>query len=223
MKLLMFDIDGTLIDSMKIEEILFKDAIQKALEINEIDTNWNNYSHATDHCILKELVKINFNKTISKNEIDSFINLFRKNIEFFIKNNPDELLEINGAKNFFEEIKTYSDFKVSIATGGYGEIAQLKLNKIGIDISSIPFSSSHNGLSREEIMKDSEEKAKYFYNVEKFEEIIYFGDALWDYKACKNLNYKFIAVTSDKNKFRDCTIDNFINNYSNIQKIIDIL
>ncbi len=62
-------------------------------------------------------------------------------------------------------------------------------------------------------MKDAETKAKNIYKKEKFEKIIFFGDGIWDYYACKNLKYNFIAVNKKKEKFFSLNTQNIISNY----------
>ena len=79
---------------------------------------------------------------------------------------------------------------LSIATGGWAETAQMKLNSAGFDISGIPMASSNDHYSRKEIMKIALVKSK----VSDIEKVTYFGDAEWDKRACKELNFNFVLV-----------------------------
>lgn len=223
MKLIMFDVDGTLVDSMKVDEVYFVDSVKEAFEIQSVDTDWNNYPHATESCILENIIKNAHERNLEKHEIDSFIKIFHLKLENFIKTNPTELVEILGANKFINELTTKKEYAISIATGGYRETIQLKLEKAGVDIKNLPFACSHDGISREEIMKIAENKSKKLHGIEEFEEVIYFGDGLWDYKACKNLNYKFIAVTKDEKKFNEYKLTHVIENYKDLEKIYNCI
>ena len=56
MHLVMFDIDGTLIDSAGFESRLYVAAVQDVLKV-EIDSDWNNYEHVSDSGILAEVLR----------------------------------------------------------------------------------------------------------------------------------------------------------------------
>lgn len=220
MKLIMFDIDGTLVDSMKIDGLYFVNSLKEALDIEDFDTDWHNYPYATDICILSEIIKNKKDREIEKNEISAFISTFKSGLIKHLEQDRTIFPEIKGAVRFFKRLQGNENYGVSIATGGFRELAEVKLNKIGIDIKDIPFACSHNGLSREDIMKSAELKALEYYSVDKFSEIIYFGDALWDYKACKNMGYTFVAVTDNKEKFRDYEIEKIISDYRCVDELL---
>lgn len=202
MKLIMFDIDGTIINSMATDSQCFIKSTKEAFDINDFNTNWHEYIHATDINILSEIFLVKKNRNISKEEINRFIKVFKENLIKHLEDNNESFCEIGGAKKFIDYL-SYKGYGISIATGGFREIAQLKLESIGINIDAIPFACSHNGTSRELIMKTSEKMALEAYKVEKFDEIIYFGDEIWDYNACKNLSYTFIAITENIEKFKN--------------------
>ncbi|MEJ1436305.1 MAG: hypothetical protein RPU61_03200 [Candidatus Sedimenticola sp. (ex Thyasira tokunagai)] len=95
-----------------------------------------------------------------------------------------------------------NDVVISIATGGWLEGAELKLNSAGINIKNIPVASSNDHYCRTEIMKIAEQRATNDNTIKT----TYFGDGAWDKKACGELDYNFILVG---------------NNASHSQRIID--
>ena len=53
-----FDIDGTLVESFKFDEVIYCQSIEKVIGI-KIDNNWSNYQHVTDDGILNEVISAN--------------------------------------------------------------------------------------------------------------------------------------------------------------------
>ena len=47
-KLAVFDIDGTLVQSLAVDEACFVRAFAEVLGIEDIDTDWAHYDHVTD-------------------------------------------------------------------------------------------------------------------------------------------------------------------------------
>lgn len=55
MHLVMFDIDGTLVDSNGFDGALFARAVREELGV-PVDTTWQSYRHVTDSGVLEELL-----------------------------------------------------------------------------------------------------------------------------------------------------------------------
>ncbi|MCF6283510.1 MAG: HAD family hydrolase, partial [Candidatus Polarisedimenticolaceae bacterium] len=92
--------------------------------------------------------------------------------------------------SFLEKLREMNDVVLSIATGGWLESAELKLNSAGINIKNIPVASSNDHYCRTKIMKIAEQRATNGNAINN----TYFGDGVWDKKACGELGYNFILV-----------------------------
>lgn len=61
----------------------------------------------------------------------------------------------------------------------------------------------------------------------KPEQIIYFGDGLWDFQTCQNLNIKFIGIDVEKNnKLQKAGAKTVFNNYLDsaaVMKSLDLI
>jgi phosphoglycolate phosphatase-like HAD superfamily hydrolase len=106
---------------------------------------------------------------------------------------PGCISEIPGASEFLEDLRERKNCRVAIATGGWEETAKLKLKAAGVDIKDCAFASSSDHYSREGMMRAAESMAS---NGVTFRSRTYFGDALWDKKACENMDYRFILVVN---------------------------
>ena len=54
MHLIIFDIDGTLTETMKIDEECFVRSFKEVFGFADIDTDWSHYPHTTDSSIFHE-------------------------------------------------------------------------------------------------------------------------------------------------------------------------
>ena len=188
--LVMFDIDGTLIDSGEYDAVLFKQAIKDVLDI-EISDDWSSYRNVTDSGILEEIID-NFGIVSDRSLIhDQVKQRFFDLNEKYLRDRPAALREIPGAKDFINRLDKMASVAIAIATGGWEETARFKLEGVGIDTANLVLTSSSDALSRAEIIRLAENRALAGRNaVEK----IYFGDGIWDKRACEELNYNFIAI-----------------------------
>ncbi len=184
---LIFDIDGTLVESFKFDEVIYCQSIKKITGI-EIDNNWSNYQHITDDGILNEV--------ISTNGLDKDADEIRKKVRLsFVKDisnyvNTNKIKAIPGAIQFMNRLTEMNDVEVSFATGGWYDTALLKLDSAGFNYSKEHVFSSNDHYKRTEIIKMAQSRLA---NQSDYS-CTYFGDAEWDKQACKELKMNFILV-----------------------------
>ncbi len=180
-KHVMFDIDGTLVQSFEFDEQLFVEAVREVSGLN-IDQNWASYPHVTDWGLIQSFCE-------KHTAVDNFAvwypaikASFIEKISQYVDRHP--VLPIPGAIAFFETLSKDDRYQVSIATGGWLETAKLKLKSAGFNINDTQIYSSNDHYEREQIMGLAATSNK----------MNYFGDASWDKQACERLGYNFIGV-----------------------------
>jgi len=72
MKLVMFDIDGTLTQTEQIDEVSFVQALQEVFGFTEINTDWATYPHCSDSGILEVLFQLRLGRSPLPTEIFTF-------------------------------------------------------------------------------------------------------------------------------------------------------
>ena len=204
-KLVIFDIDGTLIDSSKVDEICFVRSIQDKFQIENINDNWESYTEATDSGIFEEIFQASFSRKPSRDEqikhIERFVALLR---DYHVRE-PSMFQETSGAADILECLKHHAEWEAAIATGGWRESALFKLHAAPIDIKGIPMMTSSESKYRNEILRKCIEYAKRVYDVGTFERIISIGDAIWDLKTAYTLGIGFIGINSSRfSRYRGC-------------------
>lgn len=189
MHLVMFDIDGTLVDSMGFETDLYVEAVRNVLNV-EIDRDWNRYEHVSDSGILDEVLRtrrIAGKEALAARVQQRFVQLLTE----FIERSPAAVREIPGARRLVERLCKTPGVRVAIATGGWEPTALMKLEHIGIDVGELGFASSSDARPRTEIMRIATRRAM---QGAAFRRATYFGDGAWDLRASTELGYDFVAV-----------------------------
>lgn len=191
-KLIIFDIDGTLIDSVSgYHEVIIK--AMTDLGIKEIDPNFNALRHHTDSYALKYNYENFFKRELPLELLDQFESLIVK----YLKQEP-KTIAINGVNEVLSQLRN-SEYAIAFATGSLPESAILKMNEAGLAMEVAVLSTSKTSFSREGFVTEAIEKAKSFYKVINFEKVISVGDGIWDLKAAQSLNLEFIGIGT-KNK-----------------------
>ena len=196
MNLVMFDIDGTLTRTNAVDTQCFVSALSEVLQIRNIDTDWNNYRYATDQGCLEEITRNYKGRPGTDDELMQaklrHVELLRERAD----SDPLLFLPVPGANEAIDFLKKQVNVVVALATGAWLESARLKLSRAGLTVDGIPFASSNDSLSREEIMKIAEKRSLQVSNA-PFRTRTYVGDAAWDVRAAISLGYHFIGVASE--------------------------
>ena len=185
--LIVFDIDGTLTDTVAIHQNAFRKSLQ-SIGIPEFSNSFGTFKHHTDSHIVKTIYESTFHQNCDKTIIEEFEEYLYKEIV------QHRIEEIKGAKKVVEELETNTDFGVCFATGSLYKPAVLKLERIGINFNSLQIVASNELEEREQIVNKAIEKSKAYYKTEHFDRIISFGDGLWDLITAHNLAIDFVGI-----------------------------
>ena len=190
MHLVMFDIDGTLVDSAGFEGDFYAEAVESVLNVR-VNRNWDVYEHVSDSGILEQVLR---EAALDGDRAELAACVQRRfvgNVSAYLADNPAALREIEGAKRLVERLLALPGVRVAVATGGWQETARLKLRLVGIDPERLAFASSSDARARTEIMQLAARRAM---QGTAFSRATYFGDGPWDRRASEQLGYDFIAV-----------------------------
>ena len=190
MKAIIFDVDGTLIQSMAIDCELYVSSINTILGPVEFRPSFNDYDDVTDQGIVAQLIDDNA-LSVESNVVDAIRTHFVESVNDHI-NTVGPFPAIHGAIQMIDQLSRSTEICIAIATGGWRDSALVKLESSGFKLNGIPVATSDDSPSRTEIMRIALSKLG-----QRFDSVTYFGDAEWDRRACQYLGWDFIAVGSD--------------------------
>lgn len=190
MRAIIFDLDGTLLQSMAIDCEIFDRSIEAVLGPVRFRNAYSEYRNVTDRGIVEELMTDN-GRSPDPEVVGSVRNEFVRGLSNHIESSGP-FAEVHGASEFLNRLHTEADTRVAIATGCWRKSALLKLKSTGIAIENVPIATCDDSPSRTEIMRIALARIG-----EPVDSVTYFGDAEWDVEACQALEWSFVAVGSD--------------------------
>ncbi|MDZ8108010.1 MAG: HAD hydrolase-like protein [Nostoc sp. DedQUE12a] len=195
MKLLMFDIDGTLTESNNLDNESYLQALNEVFGFSEVSSDWTSYTHVTDACILKEIFQNKLARIPSSREVEAFQQRF---LELLIDSAKARggVKAIPGSSDMLKKLFASGDYQVAYAGGGWAASAIFKLKSADLPIDNIPYAFSDDDESREGIMAIAHSRAEIYYD-QLFSEVVYIGDGVWDIRSAKKSGYSFIGIACD--------------------------
>jgi phosphoglycolate phosphatase-like HAD superfamily hydrolase len=193
MHLIMFDIDGTLTETMKIDEQCFVRSLAEVCGFTDIDTDWSNYKHSTDSGIFHEIHLSRTGRPPSVAEISNFRSRFVHLLTEALSEGA--FAAIAGAPRLLSRLAGSAEYRVSLATGGWRDSARLKMTSAGMCFDDYPAASADDAHERESIMKISSRRAVEQHQTQ-FVSTVYIGDGVWDARACRSLGIPFVGIGS---------------------------
>ncbi len=187
MHAIVFDIDGTLIQSASVDDALYKDAVRSVLGPVRFRPSQSDYEFVTDSGILRQILTDNSIPATAcrVSEIKSrFVGALTEHIA-----SRGPFAEVPGARRFMASLRSSRDSAVAIATGGWREPAVLKLESAGFDCDGLTIATSDDSHERTAIMQTAVAKLG-----NGFRSVTYYGDGPWDRDACAILGWRFVAV-----------------------------
>ncbi|MFO1402424.1 MAG: HAD family hydrolase [Steroidobacteraceae bacterium] len=187
MHAILFDIDGTLLESTEVDARLYEEAVRTVLGDIGLRPQWNDYVHVTDSGLLREILADNgiaHSVELEGRVRATFVALIDAYIEA-----RGPFAEIPGARRYVAALAASTTHAVAFATGGWGATAMRKLRSAGFDPGAIPLRSADDAVRRVDIMRSALRALGG-----EFESVTYYGDAPWDERACRELGWRFRAV-----------------------------
>lgn len=195
-KLLLFDIDGTMLLTGGAGKVAFEEAFE---EIFEIPNAWGSLDpHGkTDPAIFDEVAKRQLGRLLSPGEFELLMDRYEEIFEERIQQSPRfELMP--GVIEILEHLSRDPDIFLALATGNFERAGRMKLKRGAIEHYFLAGGFGNDARERDKILLAaiaySEELAR-----ERFEKqrIFVIGDTEYDIAAAKKTGVRSIAVLTN--------------------------
>ena len=220
--LMLFDIDGTLVQGAKSHYQAYIEAVKKFYGMEDY-VHSVNAAGKSDKLILREILTLG---GLTTEEIQKdFQNCLDFMTDYYLKNVQYEDIHVfDGTIELLEELKR-KNVLLGLVTGNLEPIAYAKLGKAGLDTYFSFGGFGSDNADRSLMVKKALSIAKNQRGF-KGDKIFVVGDTPRDVEAAQAYNLKIIAVATGMysvKELRDCGADYVIENFKNLDKILEIL
>ena len=190
MRLVIFDIDGTLTETAKTDEACFLRSLAEVCGFENVETDWSCYKRTTDSGIFREIHEARMGRSPSPAEALRFRRHF---VDLLVQTASESAFSpIAGAPRLLASLCGSAQLRVSLATGAWRDSARLKMASAGLCYDDYPAASGDDAFDRESIIKLSMQRAAERYG--RFGRTIYVGDGVWDARASCAIGIPFIGI-----------------------------
>jgi phosphoglycolate phosphatase-like HAD superfamily hydrolase len=193
MHLVIFDIDGTLTQTVNADAEFFVQSLADVCGFTDVDTDWSRYTQATDSGVFHEIYEARVGRSPTSNEVSDFQQHFAGLLGQALTETPAK--PVTGVPQLLSRLTGSLEHNVALATGAWRDSARLKMVSAGLCYDDYPAASSDDALDRETIVRLSMRRATERYG--RFSDVVYVGDGVWDARACRSVGIPFIGVATD--------------------------
>lgn len=224
MKLVVLDIDGTLMQTNDADTDCFVSALEDCFALTDIETDWSLYTHSTDAGIMEELFQKHFKRSPSHDEIAHMQNSFVRHLQLLHDSDNAALMSVAGAEDFLACLSAGKEWGPVIATGGWAASARFKFQAANLFV-PCPIVSSDDGVSREAIIGQAIQTALGFYRIDGFSRIVSVGDAIWDVNTAKTLRLPFVGITqgAGADRLRSLGASHLLADFTDLEEVFTAL
>jgi phosphoglycolate phosphatase-like HAD superfamily hydrolase len=187
-----FDIDGTLLQSDTTDDALYLAAVREVLGNVKLRPSWGMYTQFTAAGVLAEILGDNAIE-ITQRTVAAVRDCFVAGVGRHISARGP-FAEVPGATAFVRRLHKSTRHRVAYATGGWLGAALLKLSASAFPVAGIPLATSDDHVDRHEIMLHALRQLGG-----AFDTVTYYGDGHWDAEAAKSLGWQFVPVGTKLN------------------------
>lgn len=193
--LAVFDIDGTLLQTVAADDPLWALAAAEALGIHDVDTDWSAYNESTDLGILVELIERHQDTPHNPLQLQAWTQRYCELLREAVVDHPAGFGRTPGVPEVFEAL-TARGWGVALATGTVRGAAEIKLAAANIPHATLPKATADDARAREDIIRTAVGRATG--DDEPFDRVIYVGDGVWDVVAARAAGIGFVGIGTEE-------------------------
>lgn len=188
--LVIFDVDGTLCDTVGVDDQCFCVAASAMLGLEVELSTWEGSPHISDLGIVEWLWERHLGRLPVRQEVEAFVARFEAALGHELRCAPERFSALAGAPQILGPLQE-EGWRFVFATGGWRKTALLKLQAAGFSVAPL-LASSDDSHDRTEIFRLAETRAVAMG--ESPNRTVLVGDGIWDVRVAARLGWAFVGV-----------------------------
>jgi phosphoglycolate phosphatase-like HAD superfamily hydrolase len=197
MGLILFDIDGTLTDTMDVDTRCFLKAFVDVCGFSDVDADWSRYRNTTDAGIFHEVFESRRGRGPTTSETAEFRDYLVRLFRLAALQKP--FAPIRGAPELLARLKELREYRVGLAGGSWSDAARVKMASAGLCYDEYPAASADDAPDRETIFRIAAARTADD-TCKEWHRAIYVGDGVWDVKMSRLLGIRFLGIGAGAQK-----------------------
>ncbi len=225
MHLVIFDIDGTLTDTTRIDEAGFEQTLAEEFGLHDVSSDWSIYRHCVDSWIVSEVFQQRSGRPATIAELERFQQRFVRVLEAAYVRDATLFRPIVGAPELLAHLRGDPTWAVALATGGFRATAEFKLRRAGLSVDDVAAAFADDGVMREQIVRTALRRALDDYGVRHFERVVAVGDGRGDVHAARNLHLGFVGrgTGTGAERLRQAGAQHVLPDYADLSYTVETL
>ncbi len=191
-KLVVFDIDGTLTLGDGLGTHCFFSAFEETFGAAGFERRLEGYAESTDAGIAIEAAERALGRAPEDHEIAAFRHAYLARLEREIRARRSAYRAVPGAAEVMGQVARRG-WSVALATGNWRRAASLKLESARIQPPPVA-ACAEEGVRRPDVLGAAIRLASGHYGSRGFERVVYVGDQPWDLAAASEVGAGFVGI-----------------------------
>lgn len=196
MNLALFDIDGTLTDTVGLCDDGFARAIAHVAGVPPFDLLDELWHDATDSGLAARHFEHHTGRRATEDEMRAIRERFTAHLDAAdVTAGP-----VPGAPGVLVAVGAREGWRTGIATGNWRSMAALKFRWAGMPFPDLPMGAADDARARSDILRAAiaraADRAAERAELAAFDRVVYFGDGAHDVHAARDVEIGFVAVTA---------------------------
>jgi phosphoglycolate phosphatase-like HAD superfamily hydrolase len=197
--LLLFDVDGTLLDTSADDDRFFREALLEGLPADAVPVTigpWHEFTEVTYPAIARAVITRACGRRALDGEIMVVRRIHLQKWQRALDSGAVVVRARPGAREIVAAARERPKFTAAIATGGWGPSAILKLTAAGFPVDDLVIATADDSELRVGILRTAEMVAAAGRGIPGFSALVLVGDGLWDAYAARSARAGFVGVAT---------------------------
>ena len=223
-RIVIFDIDGTLLELLQAESDAYLRAFDVCYGITGLSDDWDSYRFRTDIEIAREILDRHFARPCKASEISRVLNTYASLLQGEVYGRGIMPKLIPGIREVLYTLGKRINIGLALATGNPEQISQLRLEKADLWKYFSCGSFAEDGKDKTSILGKALSRCnEIWHDFIRTENAIFIGDHPGDAIAAQTLGVHFVGVTGQAERFRGLVNDQIHSDYRDLDGFLNHL